>query len=78
MKTPYAIQKALDHVRVHHPDVTHVLFMRDAQWLYITDEGDAPVFGDEIDVSILEDAADAITSLPSAYAIPIGTDEQEG
>jgi hypothetical protein len=66
---PEPIRKALEHVRSYHPDVTQVVFFRDSRWLYFTDDLLSPQFGPEIDVGVLEDAADAVPELPMAYAV---------
>jgi hypothetical protein len=66
MKT--AIRKALDHVHLHHPQITMVVFSSSGKWQFCDDDFDAPSFGKEIDVSLLEDAADA-AEWPSIHAL---------
>jgi len=59
------IAKALNHVREHYPNVTQVEFRSEGDhdiWEYSDGEGEAPTFGPEIDVGVLEDAIDAAYS----------------
>lgn len=71
------IRRALDHVRQYHPEVTQVVFLRDGRWLYMDDDGECPQFVKEVDVAILEEAADAVTKVPAAFAGPYPFDEDE-
>jgi hypothetical protein len=66
---PPKIKMALDHVRSFFPDVTKVSYDSAGRWRYSTDSGFAPKFNDRIDVSILEDAADAVEELPCKFEI---------
>lgn len=66
---PDAVRAALAHVRHHHPEVCQVFFGIDQRWHYCGEAFESPVFGPEIDQTILEDAADAVTSLPAAYTV---------
>lgn len=69
MKT--AIRKALDHVHLHFPQITMVVFSPKGKWQFCDDDFNALSFngpeGAEIDISILEDAADA-AEWPSVHA----------
>ena len=61
------VQQALRHVKEHHPEVTQVFYGTDGRWQYCGEAFERPKFGDEVDVSILEDAADSVKSLPAAF-----------
>lgn len=68
-RTPM-LERAMKHVREHFPHVCLVVFNREGQWQYMDDSFDAPKFGDKINVSILEDAADEVYSkfpLPAVF-----------
>lgn len=60
---------ALEHVRTFRPEVTQVFYTNELKWLYMTDDGDAPAFGGEIDTSLLEDAVDSLDTFPAAFHI---------
>lgn len=65
--TPQVIA-ALAHVRSFLPDVTQVFYAADQRWSYLTDDGVAPAFKDhDVDVSLLEDAADSLSFFPAAF-----------
>lgn len=66
--TPQVIA-ALEHVRTFRPEVTQVFYTNELKWLYMTDDGDAPAFGGEIDTSLLEDAVDSLDTFPAAFHI---------
>lgn len=72
MNTPEPIITAFNHVRQHHPEVIQVFFGVDGRWMYCGDGFEAPTFGAEIDVGILEEAYAAVPYLPYAYAPPQG------
>ena len=63
------IQHALRHVNKHHPSVTQVFYGRGGEWFYCGDSFEIVMFGKEIDISLLDDAANAVPTLPLAYAI---------
>lgn len=65
---PRAVCKAFVHVRKFFPSVTQVFYGVDGRWLFCEEAFESPTFGDEIDVGILEDAADAVDGLPAAFA----------
>lgn len=68
------VQAALRHVREHHSEVTHVFFSEDGRWLYTDDDFNSPIFGPEIDESILEAASNAAWEdygWPCAYVVVI-------
>lgn len=69
---PEAVTRAFEHVRTAYPDVTEVVFDTDARWEYKRADGSAPNFEGQIDVSILEAAADALTSVPACYGVREG------
>lgn len=66
---PAPVRKALDHVRDFHPEVNHVVFTSEGRWLYMNEIGYTPVFGKQIDTSILESAADAVDGFPAVFCI---------
>lgn len=63
------VEKALKHVKEYYPDVTTVVFNKEGMWQYFTDEFEAPKFGDEIDVNILEKAVDSLEEFPAVFQI---------
>lgn len=69
MHIPFEVCVALDHVRSHYPEVVMVVFNREGRWQYMSSDFDAPTFGPEIDVGILEDAANAVSDLPAVFDI---------
>ena len=67
---PKKVEIALNHVRTFFPDVCSVRFDKNVQWLYKTKYGEAPNFNNvNIDVSILEAAADSLTEYPIKFVI---------
>ena len=63
------IQAALRHVNLYHPEVSTVFYGVDGSWCYCFDEMfEAPVFEDNIDIDILNDAADAAEH-PSVHVL---------
>ena len=66
---PIPVRKALNHIRKYYPDVCMVVFGSDSRWHYMTNTFDAPKFGKEIDVSILEAAADCLIDFPSVFEL---------
>lgn len=76
-QTPAKVVAALTHVCLHHLNVTSVIFAQENPecggfWEYVTADGEAPTFGPEIDVSLLEDALDAAwedRTFPATYHI---------
>lgn len=65
--TPQVIA-ALNHVRQFLPDVTQVFYGCDQRWHYMDDDGESACFkGTDIDVSVLEDAADSLSFFPAAF-----------
>lgn len=68
---PDAVKAALDHVRANYPDVTQVFFDTDGRWLFCGEAFQAPDFDEkDIDIGLLEDAADAVAFLPAAFSLP--------
>lgn len=63
------VKAALKHVRLHHPEVTQVFYGVDCRWLFCGEAFEAPTFGSEIDVGLLEDAADSLNEFPCAFSI---------
>lgn len=72
--TPPLVAQALDHVRSVYPDVTQVVFTVEHKWVFMTDDRDAPAFDERIDVNILNDAADSLSSVPAFFSIYDATD----
>ena len=67
--TPEII-KALEHVKSIYPDVCMVVFNKDGRWQFMDEDFKAPTFAatpQEVDISILEDAADTVPYLPYVY-----------
>lgn len=69
MKTPAAVINALKHVSAIYPEVTHLYYNTDAQWLFCSGDFKAPDFGREVDQNILEAAQSAVESFPAAFSI---------
>ncbi len=63
------VYAALNHVRIFHPQVTHVFYNSRADWYYCDDNFNGPVLDDRVDVGLLEDAADSVAGFPAAFAI---------
>jgi hypothetical protein len=59
--------KALKHVQSVYPQVCMVVFAKDSRWHYMDEVFNAPVFDNRIDISLLEEAADSIETLPFIY-----------
>lgn len=66
---PTKAKEALQHVASHHPEVHSVVYGPDGRWLYFGDAFESPTFGDEIDIGLLEDAADSLDDLPAVFTI---------
>ncbi|CAB3754420.1 hypothetical protein [Paraburkholderia humisilvae] len=66
---PYAVKVAFKHVKAIHPQVTQVAFDEDLCWIYSDSSGNAPAFSGDIDVGLLEDAADALEICPATFAL---------
>jgi hypothetical protein len=71
MKPTPEVQAALVHVRQHFPEVTTVFYGCDGRWLFTSDDAaESPSFeGVDIDVGLLEDAADSVDELPAAFRV---------
>ena len=67
---PAPIMKAFLHVRAHHSEVKYLFFDREGCWAYMDEELNRPSFGEEIDISVLEKAADSVSSFPVMYEFP--------
>lgn len=75
-ETPPVVLKALRHVRAHIPDVDRVVFWGDGRWEFMTDNLSSPTFLGLIDISLLEDAANAVgDGYPHAFQLPPAEDE---
>lgn len=61
-RMPLPLLIAFAHIREHFPYVTLVVFGRDTRWQYMSEEFDAPKFGNNIHVEVLEDAQRAVES----------------
>lgn len=66
---PPKILAALNHVKQFYPSVCMVAFDEDTRWQYMDKNFRAPVFGDEISVSILEDAVYDLNELPAVFQL---------
>lgn len=66
-----AVIKAMKHVCEHHPLANIVVVNSDLRWQFMGQDFERIVFGDEIDVSILEDMVDKLDnagiSFPYVY-----------
>lgn len=69
LKMTDAVKRALRHVRNFHPEVCQVSFDSEGRWLYMDKLSGAPTFGQEINVGILEAAADSLESLPATFVV---------
>lgn len=69
MNMPMEVRRALEYVRAHHPEVTQVFYGTDQRWFFCGEAFEAPVLGPEIDIGVLEDAADSVVTLPAAFAL---------
>lgn len=69
MRTPKKVKIALEHVRKFHPYVVQVFYGIDGRWLFMDEDMEALSFNGEIDIGILEDAADSVKSFPAAFSI---------
>ncbi len=63
---PTEVQAAFAHVKTFFPQVTCLAFDDHGRWLF-SGVGVDIVFGDEVNVGILEAAADALDSLPAYF-----------
>jgi hypothetical protein len=68
-ETNEKVYAALLHVNNHHSEVTQVFYSTDGRWLYCDDDYAAPTFGNDIDISLLEDAVDSLAMLPAAFSL---------
>lgn len=64
---PIQVIKALEHVKSVFPSVTQVSYDDACRWVYRTDSGFPPMFTDDIDIGILNEAADAVYNI----AVPV-------
>ena len=64
------VELALSHVREFFPNVSIVIYNTSGMWCYMDEDFDAPNFEDiNIDIGLLESAADSLTKLPFIYQI---------
>ena len=71
MKIPPKVLKALQHVRSFYPDVRIVVYNTDYRWQFMTNDFDAPNFEYvNVDIGILEDAADDLITVPAVFQLP--------
>ena len=73
MKATGKVLAALLHVRQFHPKVIAVVYLPDTRWRFVDEDGEAPTFGDNIDVGILEDAQNEVDNtlgFPQAFTLP--------
>ena len=66
---PNAVVTAFRHVQGIFPQVTKVTYQTDARWMFASADGEAPDFGGAVDVGLLEDAADAVESVPVTFTL---------
>jgi|LakMenEpi03Aug12_release.lakeMendotaPanAssembly.Ray.scaffolds.fasta_scaffold833063_3 hypothetical protein len=65
-----AVKKAMEYVRLFHPEVCMVVFNKEGRWFYMDEDFNAPKFDKEMkDISILEQASDSLIKLPFVYEI---------
>jgi len=69
MNMPKEVEIALKHVQSVHPEVCLVVFDPIGRWIYMDENFDRPAFDGRIDVSLLEDAANAV-EFPAVYYDP--------
>ncbi len=67
MKAPAHVQRAFDHVKSIFPEVVMVMYTPTMKWMYIDEDGEAPAFNDQVDVSLLEDAVDSLDTFPCIF-----------
>jgi hypothetical protein len=65
------IINALNHVKeTVDKRIDTVIFLKDVTWLYmISETGEIPIFPDNVDVSILEEAIDSVNELPAIFQL---------
>jgi hypothetical protein len=61
------VKEALKHVQSVYPQVTTVIFNKYGQWHYTDDNFNYINFDERIDLSLLENAADSVETLPFIY-----------
>jgi hypothetical protein len=66
--TPQVL-KAINHVKVFYPKICLVVFNTQGLWQYMDENFESSTFGDEVDVSILEEAVDSLDTLPAVFEI---------
>ena len=64
------VARALRHVRQRHEKVRLMVVTPEEKWLFMTADGDAPEFDDNIDTQVIQDAVDSITDLPYVAWVP--------
>jgi hypothetical protein len=70
MENLTAVKRAMEYVRLFHPEVCIVIFNKEGRWQYMDEDFNAPKFGKEMnDISLLEEASDSLTELPFIYQI---------
>ena len=57
-------------VTEHHPEVEHLFVSLSGRWLFCDDCFEAPTFGPEIEIDLLETMVDSLEDLPAAFYIP--------
>lgn len=67
-----SIKNAILHVRSFFPEVSILAFNSKGLWQYMTSDFESPNFeGINVDVSILETAADSVVSFPAIFELPL-------
>jgi len=67
MEMPNALKKAFKHVKQHYPTLSIVIIGLDCRWQYMDAEFNSFIFDEKIDVSILQEGADSVETLPFIY-----------
>lgn len=63
------VQAAINYVKQFHPEMAIVAFSIEGTWQYFDQEFKPIVFGDNIDIQILEEAVDSIWERPAIFQI---------
>ena len=69
VEMPEEVFHALNHVRTFFPEVIQVQYDKEGRWIYSDFDGVAPVFRCDVNISILEDAADSLDGFPQSFRL---------
>lgn len=64
---PAPVLTAMRHVREFLPAVDRVVFWSDGRWRWFTENYEAPAFVPGIDINLIQDACDSLTTLPAVF-----------